>query len=132
MAKLSRGTRDAIALLILLLIGALLYDRVSPPHSEPAPPRPSPPVIEASRPAPEPELEPEPEPEIPEGCPEGCTVPLRGCDIKGNISIRTGERIYHIPGQQNYDDTKIAPEYGEMWFCTEEEAVDNGWRKAKR
>jgi hypothetical protein len=21
------------------------------------------------------------------------------CDIKGNISINTGERIYHVPGQ---------------------------------
>lgn len=126
MAKLSRGTRDAIALLILLLLGALLYDRLSPPRPEPVPPRPSPPVIEASRPAPE------PEPDIPEGCPEGCAVHLPGCDIKGNISIKRRERIYHLPGQQNYDDTKIAPEYGERWFCTEEEAEENGWRKAKR
>lgn len=104
----------------------LLYDRVKGPRPAPAPPLPSPPVIEPPRPAPE------PEPEIPEGCPKGCTVQLPGCDIKGNISIERRERIYHVRGQQNYDDTIIAPEYGERWFCTEEEAVENGWRRAKR
>lgn len=128
MAKLSRGTRDAIVLLIVLLLGALLYDRLNPPRPEPTPPLPSPPVLEAPRPAPEPELE----LQISEGCPDGCAVPPPGCGIKGNLSYRTGERIYHVPGQQNYDGTRIAPEYGEMWFCTEEEAVENGWRKAKR
>ena len=128
MAKLSQGTRDAIALLIVLLLGTWLYDRLKAPRPEPPA---SPPVLENQRPTP-PESEPEPEPEIPEGCPDGCAVPPPGCDVKGNISYRTRERIYHIPGQQNYDDTKIAPEDGEMWFCTEEEAVDNGWRKAKR
>ena len=25
------------------------------------------------------------------------------CHIKGNISINTGERIYHVPGQMFYD-----------------------------
>lgn len=63
------------------------------------------------------------------GCPE---PPDPSCNIKGNISISSGERIYHVPGQVNYDDTKISPEYGERWFCTEEEAVQAGWRKAKR
>src|SRR5690349_2755019 len=128
MAKLSQGTRDTVVLLIVLLLGALLLDRLSPPRPESAPPYAPPPVIEVQRPAPKPETE----PEIPEECPEGCTVPPPECDIKGNISLKTGERIYHVPGQAFYDKTKIAPEYGEMWFCTEEEAEDNGWRKAKR
>ena len=69
---------------------------------------------------------------IPEGCPDGCTYPKAGCVIKGNISIDTGERIYHLPGQQYYDQTIIRPEYGERWFCTEAEAIANGWRKSKR
>jgi hypothetical protein len=54
------------------------------------------------------------------------------CIIKGNISINTGERIYHVPGQEHYDETIISPQYGERWFCTEAEAREAGWRKAYR
>ena len=54
-----------------------------------------------------------------------------GCDIKGNISINTGERIYHVPGQKYYDATVISPQYGERWFCSEAEARAAGWRRAK-
>jgi len=54
------------------------------------------------------------------------------CLIKGNISYRTGEKIYHVPGQENYSDTVIDTSKGESWFCTESEAVAAGWRKAKR
>jgi hypothetical protein len=58
-------------------------------------------------------------------------LPKPGCDIKGNISLRKGERIYHLPGQKWYGKTVISPEKGERWFCTEEEAEENGWRKSK-
>jgi len=54
------------------------------------------------------------------------------CNIKGNVSINTGERIYHVPGQKFYIPTKISPQYGERWFCTEAEARAAGWRKSKR
>lgn len=54
------------------------------------------------------------------------------CKIKGNISIDTGERIYHVPGQKYYLQTRISPEYGERWFCSEAEARAAGWRKSKR
>ncbi|MFN4204682.1 MAG: hypothetical protein ACK4GM_16730, partial [Tabrizicola sp.] len=53
------------------------------------------------------------------------------CDIKGNISIETGERIYHVPGQPDYGRTKISPRYGERWFCSEDEARRAGWRRAR-
>lgn len=49
-----------------------------------------------------------------------------GCPIKGNIS-RSG-RIYHPPWSPWYDRTKISPERGERWFCSEDEAVASGWR----
>lgn len=52
--------------------------------------------------------------------------------IKGNISVRTGEKIYHVPGGEFYDDTVINEAKGERWFCTEAEAVAAGWRKSKR
>ncbi len=53
------------------------------------------------------------------------------CAIKGNIS-RSGERIFHIPGGQYYDRTKISPAKGQRWFCSEAEATAAGWRKSKR
>ena len=58
-------------------------------------------------------------------------LPLSGCTIKGNISINTGERIYHVPGQRYYVETRIAPQYGERWFCSEEEARRAGWRRSR-
>lgn len=68
----------------------------------------------------------------PAGCPYGCTEEKPGCNIKGNISSKSGEKIYHMPYQRYYDQTVINPDYGERWFCTEEEAVANGWRKSKQ
>lgn len=52
------------------------------------------------------------------------------CDIKGNISIGSGERIYHLPGQRYYDETIIRLEYGERWFCSEADAIAAGWRRS--
>lgn len=70
---------------------------------------------------------------VPAGLLDGITGGgAAGCDIKGNISINTGERIYHVPGQMFYDDTVIRPEFGEQWFCSEAEARAAGWRKARR
>ena len=56
---------------------------------------------------------------------------VSGCDIKGNISINSGERIYHMPSQDYYDKTVIEFSKGERWFCSEGEARSAGWRKAK-
>ena len=53
------------------------------------------------------------------------------CIIKGNIN-RSGERIYHLPGGQDYPRTKIILETGERYFCSEAEAVSAGWRKSRR
>lgn len=53
------------------------------------------------------------------------------CDIKGNISQSSGERIYHVPGQRYYAETKIDGRYGERWFCSEQEARQAGWRKSR-
>lgn len=59
-------------------------------------------------------------------------TPAPPCEIiKGNIS-RTGEKIYHVPGGANYEQVKIDEAAGELFFCTEEEAVAAGWRKALR
>ena len=54
-----------------------------------------------------------------------------GCRIKGNISS-SGERIYHMPFHEYYGRTRISEDAGEVWFCTEEEALRAGWRRALR
>jgi endonuclease YncB( thermonuclease family) len=48
------------------------------------------------------------------------------CAIKGNIS--GSGRIYHLPGSDSYDRTRIDTSRGERWFCTEAEARAAGWR----
>ncbi len=65
--------------------------------------------------------------------------PASGCDfsgssqpvIKGNIS-NSGEKIYHVPGGDFYDETVIDESKGERWFCTEADALAAGWRKSQR
>ncbi|MGB3756179.1 MAG: cold shock domain-containing protein [Rivularia sp. (in: cyanobacteria)] len=49
-----------------------------------------------------------------------------GCTIKGNISINSGNKIYHIAGMEDYESTVISPEKGERWFCTES-LIDRQW-----
>ncbi len=66
-----------------------------------------------------------------DNCPKGCETHVDGCDIKGNISQSSEEKIYHVPGGQYYEKTIISPSKGERWFCNEEDAVKNGWRKSK-
>lgn len=70
--------------------------------------------------------------EVEVGESEPVPPPVPPCEVivKGNISTRTGEKIYHVPGQANYNSVKIDEAAGEMWFCAEEEAVAAGWRKA--
>ena len=57
-------------------------------------------------------------------------LPPGGCVIKGNISS-SGERIFHVPGQRYYEQTRISAEKGERWFCSPEQARDAGWRPSK-
>jgi micrococcal nuclease len=67
--------------------------------------------------------------------PEGPVCDYSGtCEpvIKGNISKTTGEKIYHVPGGQYYDKTVIDEAAGERWFCTEQEAIEAGWRRSKQ
>lgn len=50
--------------------------------------------------------------------------------IKCNIN--KGNRIYHLPFDQQYDNTKIDISKGEMFATTVFEAVSNGFRRAKK
>lgn len=58
-------------------------------------------------------------------------APPDGCAIKGNIS-GSGERIYHLPGQESYARTRIDPRKGEAWFCDEATAQAAGFRPRRK
>ena len=51
------------------------------------------------------------------------------CTIKGNIGSG-GEKIFHVIGCGSYNKTIIDESKGEKWFCSEQEAISAGWRKA--
>jgi len=71
------------------------------------------------------------EPVQPSPVPPPSEEPTNGsCDIKGNISSKQ-EKIYHVQGCGSYNATKIDEAAGERWFCSEQEGVDAGWRKAE-
>lgn len=54
------------------------------------------------------------------------------CQVKGNISVSSGNKIYHLPGMEDYESTVIDEGAGEKWFCSESEAISAGWKKAPR
>lgn len=54
------------------------------------------------------------------------TTPSDDCEIKGNINAK-GNKIYHMPGQKNYDNT-----VAEEMFCTAEDAEAAGFVPAKQ
>jgi cold shock CspA family protein len=92
---------------VVLLAGFVLFAMQSTPSRSPSPvtsPSPSPSPITA--------------------------VAKPGCTIKGNISYNNDQKLYHLPGMEDYGKTIIDPDQGEMWFCTEAEAIAAGWRKA--
>ena len=51
--------------------------------------------------------------------------------IKCNVS-RNGNKIYHLPFDQQYDRVVIKPELGEFYAWTVQEAEDAGFRRAYR
>lgn len=52
--------------------------------------------------------------------------------IKCNISKRNGERIYHLPFDQQYDKTIVEVKRGELYASTVAEAESKGFRRAFR
>lgn len=53
------------------------------------------------------------------------------CRIKGEVIPELKAKIYILPGQKYYDQTIIRPELGERVFCSEKDAISNGWIKSK-
>jgi len=64
-------------------------------------------------------------------CDDFNNSPPHNCLIKGNISFTSKEKIFHSPGCDSYKKTIINQNEGEKWFCSEDDAIKAGWRKAK-
>jgi len=69
---------------------------------------------------------------VPEPIATNEPVVPQNCNIKGNISISTGNRLYHVAGMEDYEGTLIHLDKGERWFCSESEAIAAGWRRAPK
>lgn len=52
--------------------------------------------------------------------------------VKCNVSGQTGEKIYHLPFDQQYDRIKIDPTRGEFYAGSAVEAEKSGFRRAHR
>lgn len=50
----------------------------------------------------------------------------------GNVARASGERIYHLPFDQQYDTTVVEPDRGECFVATVAEAEQLGFRRAWR
>lgn len=57
-------------------------------------------------------------------CPDGSAC------IKANISLDTGEKLYHFPGCTFYSRTIIDLAKGERYFTAAADAEAAGWKKA--
>ena len=62
-------------------------------------------------------------------CAEGCFEPSEGCVIKGVVT-GMGDKYYYLPEMEEYREGLVLVKYGGRWFCTEEEAIQNGFEKA--
>jgi endonuclease YncB( thermonuclease family) len=56
-----------------------------------------------------------------------------GCTIKGNVT--NAGRIYHMPWSPWYEKVRMDQDgrggvKGKRWFCSEDEAIEAGWRPA--
>jgi len=51
------------------------------------------------------------------------------CQIKANNNH--GKKFYFTPQCRNYDQVIVDESFGDKWFCSEKEAADSGFQKAK-
>ncbi|MEO1207128.1 MAG: thermonuclease family protein [Pseudomonadota bacterium] len=54
-----------------------------------------------------------------------------GCPIKGRAHRSRG-KIYVVPWSVSYDRYRVRTRRGDRWFCSEEEALEAGWRPLER
>jgi len=55
----------------------------------------------------------------------------KDCLIKGNVRKDKNTKIYHLPECYNYPKIVIKESDGDLWFCTEKEALEAGFFKSQ-
>ncbi len=50
-----------------------------------------------------------------------------GCPIKGR-SLRSRGKVYLLPWSDSYDKYSVRSRRGDRWFCSEDEALQAGWK----
>jgi micrococcal nuclease len=63
-------------------------------------------------------------------CTQDVNPKNKNCDIKGNIGTEDNNKVYHYPGCPLYNVTKLELYKGDQWFCSQNEAIKSGFRKA--
>lgn len=63
-------------------------------------------------------------------CTQRTNLKNSSCIIKANITENNAP-TYHLPNCKAYNLTKVQLHHGDRWFCTEKEAREAGFRKAK-
>lgn len=56
--------------------------------------------------------------------------PNNSCNIKGNIDDNTKKKYYYLPTCKNYSQVVIDLSTDEKFFCNEEEAIKEGFKKS--
>jgi len=54
--------------------------------------------------------------------------PKNNCTIKGNL--RSNKKTYYLPTCDAYDQVIVDEAYGDRWFCTQEDAIAQEFRRA--
>lgn len=57
-------------------------------------------------------------------------TPKNNCVIKGNL--RSGEKTYYLPSCRDYNQVVVDEAYGDVWLCSESDAIKNGYSRAAR
>jgi len=55
---------------------------------------------------------------------------IDGCQIKGNLD-KDDKRYYHLPGFRHYSQVIMRLDQGDRWFCSEEAAIEAGFKRAR-
>ncbi len=51
-----------------------------------------------------------------------------GCPIKGKDRARARDKVYILPWSSSYERYRISQKRGDRWFCSEDEALAEGWK----